>query len=387
MSATELISIENNILNKLINSNNSINLNINYFKNIDTNDKAYIIGYICAQFEKCINKEENTLLLYSYSIDNILNIIQYFINDYNKYINNYKDNIYSFYYIKFSNKNIIDDLCKHLLDVDDKLIFPNFENDDLKISFIKGFFDKNGYIEDNRYISNVLNKFNNNSSSLKCKIEYYDYHNNIIDNFKYMIDIPFNIKKCVNEYIYNSYEFTDINVIDFLGKIYKHDNKLHNVILYNYYLKIIDYNSLPYCKITIKDNNAIIPSKVRESDVGYDLTIIKKVKDFNNTTTLYDTGISINIQPGYYAEIVARSSLSKSGYILTNSVGIIDPGYRGNLFIALSKIDKESPDIQLPFKCCQLIIKKQVFVNLYIDDTDDTYNTNRNSGGFGSTGQ
>ena len=54
---------------------------------------------------------------------------------------------------------------------------------------------------------------------------------------------------------------------------------------------------------------------------------------------MYDTGIQVKPQYGYYFEIVPRSSLSKSGYILANSIGIIDPSYSGNLYIVLIKID------------------------------------------------
>jgi dUTPase len=53
--------------------------------------------------------------------------------------------------------------------------------------------------------------------------------------------------------------------------------------------------------------------------------------------------------------------------------------------IALTKIADDAPKIELPFKCCQLIIRKQILANLY-EITDDTLTTTlRNEGGFGST--
>ena len=67
------------------------------------------------------------------------------------------------------------------------------------------------------------------------------------------------------------------------------------------------------------------------------------------------------------------------------STGIIDNSYRGNLLIALTKIDEKSPDILLPFKCCQLIIQKQIYLDLY-EVKEDFKETDRNSGGFGSSG-
>ena len=113
---------------------------------------------------------------------------------------------------------------------------------------------------------------------------------------------------------------------------------------------------------------------------------LSKIKDFNSKTTLYDTGIKIEVDEGYYTEIVPRSSISKFGYILANNIGIIDNHYRGNLMIALTKIADDAPEIVLPFKCCQLIVRKQIYSNL-IEITDDTLltETDRNTGGFGST--
>ena len=72
-------------------------------------------------------------------------------------------------------------------------------------------------------------------------------------------------------------------------------------------------------KVFKNDENAVIPAKAFEEDAGYDLTIIKKLKDFNSKTSLYDTGIKIEIDEAYYTEIVPRSSISKSGYILANN--------------------------------------------------------------------
>ncbi len=141
----------------------------------------------------------------------------------------------------------------------------------------------------------------------------------------------------------------------------------------------------PTIKIYKTTENAIIPSKAYEEDAGYDLTIISKIKDFNSKTSLYDTGIKIEIDEGYYTEIVPRSSISKSGYILANSIGIIDNNYRGNLMVALTKICDEAPEIELPFKCCQLIIRKQISGNLIEVVDDNLTSTSRNEGGFGST--
>ena len=137
-----------------------------------------------------------------------------------------------------------------------------------------------------------------------------------------------------------------------------------------------------FCK---HDENAIIPSLANCNEIGFDLTVISKIKDINKTTSMYETGISVQPPDGYYFEIVPRSSLSKTGYMLTNSIGIIDPTYRGTLKIVLTKVCDDAPEFELPNKRFQLVprihISKDMNVKV-VEGLDETY---RGNGGFGST--
>ena len=74
-------------------------------------------------------------------------------------------------------------------------------------------------------------------------------------------------------------------------------------------------------------SNAVTPKKAGKNEVGFDLTAVEVVKKYGEKTTMYDTGIKVAPEDGYYTEIVARSSIVKTGHILSNSVGIIDPTY------------------------------------------------------------
>jgi|694.fasta_scaffold93804_2 dUTP pyrophosphatase len=144
---------------------------------------------------------------------------------------------------------------------------------------------------------------------------------------------------------------------------------------------------LPVCRVIRKDPDAILPSKSRLSDVGYDLSVIRKHKDLTPNTALYDSGIALNIPFKYYVEVVPRSSLSKSGYALANSVGIIDPGYKGNIYVALTRTDPDAPEIVFPFRCCQLIFRKQIYVDLIESkELEELGTSTRGTGGYGSTG-
>jgi dUTP pyrophosphatase len=154
-------------------------------------------------------------------------------------------------------------------------------------------------------------------------------------------------------------------------------------------IKEID-GSLSLCesKLELKvmkcDEKAILPSRATPFSVGYDLTAISVSKKFeDDMTVLYDTGIKVIPPEGYYIEILPRSSLSKTGYMLANSVGTIDPDYRGTLLIALKKVNKNAEDLELPFTRCQLILRKIEDFNIKeIYEVDQTI---RGEGGFGST--
>lgn len=148
-------------------------------------------------------------------------------------------------------------------------------------------------------------------------------------------------------------------------------------------------------KILVKKSTpeAVIPTKASPSDIGYDLTIISRETILTGTwhgrvmdpeVLLFDTGISVEPDNGYYVEVVPRSSLSRTGYIMANSVGVIDPTYRGTIKVALIKIDKYAPDIPLPFKGFQLIVRKIENAD-FVCTESELSTTNRGAGGFGST--
>ena len=141
------------------------------------------------------------------------------------------------------------------------------------------------------------------------------------------------------------------------------------------------YNTKIYYTKTLE--NAIIPTKAHNTDTGYDLVCINKVKNINEHTIMYDTGITIQPPEGYYTEIVPRSSIIKSGYILTNSIGIIDCSYTGSLKICLTRLDNNIKEPELPFCLTQLIIRKRY--NLEFECKDKLDETERGEGGFGST--
>ena len=85
-------------------------------------------------------------------------------------------------------------------------------------------------------------------------------------------------------------------------------------------------------KVKIKKlcDSAVIPQYAHPTDADMDLVAVSKSFD-DNGNTVYGTGISVEIPEGYVGLIFPRSSISKKDLLLTNSVGVIDSGYRGEL--------------------------------------------------------
>lgn len=234
--------------------------------------------------------------------------------------------------------------------------------------FLRGFIEMNAFINDCVHSSRPICRIHHKNNDILKRIQQ-DY-----------AFIP-------SEFDGNVLSFQGSNMVDFLGYIYTNALIQNEFCIHNNYSRFIQWlrfdTGVPTCLFKKEDEHAIIPYKTMFSDVGYDLTIIRIEKKYTPTTTLYDTGISVNIPFGYYAEIVPRSSLSKTGYMLANNVGIIDNSYRGRLYIPLIKVCAESPELTLPVTCCQLIFKKQEFV--FMEETDAMDATTRGGGGFGST--
>ena len=312
---------------------NNQTIDKNYLNIIDTDEKAYILGLVSKNnhYLMALNQRRDIReMLENICVCIYTNII--YIND-DEILNS----------IETSIKNFI-----------------NF-SDECKKGFIRGLYEVN-------YESIII------SYIIKDIID--DIKDYILKDIKYDI-----IKNENNEdvIVFNN----NYNKNKFLKKLYYSND---NITLFNSYYKnkiLNDHN--PTIKVYKSHKNAVIPAKAFDEDAGYDLTIISKIKDFNSKTSLYDTGIKIEIDEGYYTEIVPRSSISKFGYILANNVGIIDNHYRGNLMIALTKIADDAPEIVFPFKCCQLIVRKQIFANLCEITDDNLSSTIRNDGGFGST--
>lgn len=139
-------------------------------------------------------------------------------------------------------------------------------------------------------------------------------------------------------------------------------------------------------KIKKLHENAVIPSYTKEGDCGLDLTAISvsTIDKGKFGYIEYDTGLSLEIPEGYVGLVYPRSSLSNTGLILANSVGVIDANFRGSIkcrFKAIPNTDIYSVGDRI----AQLII--QPCPKIEFEIVEELSNTTRGDSGFGSTGK
>jgi len=128
------------------------------------------------------------------------------------------------------------------------------------------------------------------------------------------------------------------------------------------------------------------PSHATEGSAGLDLRAgIKGSKTIKPGECVHiSAGLSIGIPPGYFGLIASRSGLSQEGIHLANGIGVIDSDYRGDVIIVIRNSGSEPFEITSGMRIAQLILVPYAKVQLV--DVCDLADTERGSGGFGSTG-
>lgn len=136
------------------------------------------------------------------------------------------------------------------------------------------------------------------------------------------------------------------------------------------------------------NENAIIPTYGSTYAAGADLYACLEEPCFisPNETAFIKTGLAIEIPIGYVGLIYARSGLAcKVGLAPANKVGVIDSDYRGELIVALHNHSKKTACIESGERIAQLVITPYLTASFL--EVEELENTNRGTGGFGSTGQ
>ena len=138
-------------------------------------------------------------------------------------------------------------------------------------------------------------------------------------------------------------------------------------------------------KVKKLDQSAVIPSYSKVGDAGMDLTITN-IKENTSFSISYGFGIAMEIPKGYVGLIFPRSSIRNQDLILSNCVGVIDSGYRGELQATFKKTQGlDSISYNVGERGAQIIILP--YPTIYMTEVPELSNTERGTGGFGSTGK
>ena len=152
------------------------------------------------------------------------------------------------------------------------------------------------------------------------------------------------------------------------------------------------------------------PVYAKQGDAGMDLTAISKVYDKNGNVS-YGTGLCVEIPEGYVGLIFPRSSISKQDLVLSNSVGVIDSGYRGEILVKFKPTlsicntitEEETEEMEWDNENMTLSVANN-FLHYEVGDrvaqmiiipypqiqfevVEELSSTERSEGGFGSSGR
>ena len=132
--------------------------------------------------------------------------------------------------------------------------------------------------------------------------------------------------------------------------------------------------------------DAVIPVYSKPGDAGLDLTATS-IDDDLYGNIIYGTGLAIEIPEGYVGLLYPRSSNSKTDLYLTNHVGVVDSGYRGEIMFKFRPVNgiENAYIYAVGDRIGQLIIMP--YPSIKFIETEELSDSDRGDGGFGSTGK
>jgi dUTP pyrophosphatase len=130
-------------------------------------------------------------------------------------------------------------------------------------------------------------------------------------------------------------------------------------------------------------SDAVTPSYSKDGDAGMDLTITSIISNTDKDIT-YGFGVALQIPKNYVGLVFPRSSIRKYDLSLTNCVGVIDSGYRGEIQATFKKTHDGNVIYNVGDRGAQIIILP--YPKIKFVETDTLDDTERGTGGFGSTG-
>ena len=141
-------------------------------------------------------------------------------------------------------------------------------------------------------------------------------------------------------------------------------------------------------KVNFKKVNkkAVTPTYAKDGDAGLDITSISReiVITGDYEYVEYGTGLAFEIPVGHVGLLFPRSSVSKKDMFLSNAVGVIDSGYRGEVTFRFKRLAWDSTLYNVGEKIGQLVIIPYPQIELEL--VKELSQTERGENGYGSTG-
>ncbi len=143
--------------------------------------------------------------------------------------------------------------------------------------------------------------------------------------------------------------------------------------------------------------DAIEPRRAHATDAGFDLVAVRREFDTDGNL-VYGTGLAFEIPEGYAGLVFPRSSISRKGLSLTNAVGVIDSGYRGEVTAKFKPAAAFGPQLSPElagarpgetYDCGERIVQLIILPYPQIEfvESEELSETDRGAGGYGSTGR
>ena len=127
--------------------------------------------------------------------------------------------------------------------------------------------------------------------------------------------------------------------------------------------------------------DAVIPKYAKPGDAGMDLPAVEMERAWDDVT--YKTGLAVEIPEGHVGLLFPRSSVYKTSMVLSNCVGVIDSGYRGEIMMKF-RGGPSSTCYKVGDRIGQLIIL--FYPQIEFEEAEELSSTDRGDGGYGSTG-
>ena len=137
-------------------------------------------------------------------------------------------------------------------------------------------------------------------------------------------------------------------------------------------------------------SKAVLPRKAHESDYAFDCVAVSE-KEIAPGVWKYGLGFALQKEKEYLSferykiAVYPRSSIYKTGMILSNSVGIVDEGYTGEISVVFYHVMPNMPRYRVGDRVCQIAVESREASQCF-RVVDELKVMDRGSNGYGSTG-